>query len=319
LGPLSRDELELIDIQGSSSVVSRLLPDKEVRIGDKWSASNDTTAVLLRLDVVTDNKLESQLRKIEDQVAYIEMTGAVSGSIGGVPSDLEVNGKYNFDLRLQRITWLAMSIHENRAIGHAEPGFEVTARVRVAISPLEASPELAEDDLAKLSLVTDPAATFLTCTTGDGAFRFIYPRSWRVMVDRHDVTVMRFIDGGEMIAQCNLSKLADAAPEKLLSMESFQADIQRSLAKNFSQFVEAEQLKTDHGLRALRVVVAGVASDLPIQWIYYHLTDDHGRQAALVFTMDAKLVERFGGEDQTLVSALEILAVPASKEKESAP
>jgi hypothetical protein len=98
-----------------------------------------------------------------------------------------------------------------------------------------------------------------------------------------------------------------------LSIETLQTDIQRSLAKNFGQFVEAKQFKTDRGLRALRVVAAGVASELPIQWIYYHITDPEGHQAALVFTLDAKLVERFGGEDQTLVSAFEILPGPAGK------
>jgi hypothetical protein len=101
-----------------------------------------------------------------------------------------------------------------------------------------------------------------------------------------------------------------------LSIETLQADIQRSLAKSFGQFIEAKQFKTERELRALRVVAAGLASDLPIQWIYYHLTDAQGHQAAVVFTLDAKLVERFGGEDQTLIAGLEI--VPNSPAKNGA-
>lgn len=317
-GPLTRDELELIDIQGSSSVLSRLLPDTEVAVGDKWSASNDTAAVLLRLDVITDNKLESEFKKIEDNLAFMELKGTVSGSVSGVPSDLEVTAKYNFDLKLQQITWLAMSIHENRSIGHAEPGFDVTARIRTSIAPLENSPELADEVVNHLPLNAEPGATFLTSLAAEGHFRLVYPRSWKVMVDRHDVTVMRFLDHGEMIAQCNLSKLADAPAGKLLSIDTLQADIQRSLDKNFGQFVEAKQFQTDRGLRALRVVAAGMASELPIQWIYYHLTDPKGRQAAIVFTLDAKLVERFGAEDHTLVSAFEIVPPPETKEPTAA-
>lgn len=315
LGPLTRDELELIDVQASSVLFSRLLPDRTVKIGETWSPTDETAAMLLRLDVVTENKLESKLIKVDGKTAAIEMSGPVGGSVGGVASDIEVTAKYNFDLKLQRITWLAMSIHENRAVGHAEPGFDLTARVRVSVSPLASSTELADDIVTTLPLTGDETATYLTHATADGSFRLVHPRSWRMMIDRHDATVMRFVDRGEMIAQCNLSRLTDAAPDKLLTMESFQLDIQRSLAKTFGQFVEAKQFKTDRGLRALRVVVAGQASDLPIQWIYYHFTDEHGWQAAMVFTMDGNAVERFGGEDQSLVSALELLPAPAPKPK----
>jgi hypothetical protein len=268
--------------------------------------------------VVTENKLECRLKKVEDQTAFLEMSGTVSGSVGGAASDLDVNAKVNFDLSQRRITWLAMSIQESRAVGHAEPGFEVTARVRVSISSLASSPELSDEIVAALPLKADDGSTLLTCTSADKAFQFTYPRAWRVMVDRFDVTVLRYVDRGELIAQCNLSRLPDAAPGKMLSMESFQADIQKSLAKNFGQFVEAKQFETARGLRALRVVVAGLASELPIQWIYYHLTDDDGRQASLVFTMDGKVAERFGGEDQSLISALEILPIPQKQSTASA-
>jgi hypothetical protein len=319
LGPLSKDELDLIDIQGSSAVLHRLLPDKEVQVGEQWTLSNETAAILVRLDVVTDNKLQSTLKKVEAKVAYCEMTGSVSGSTGGIASDLTLTAKYNFDLTQQRITWLAMSIHEIRAIGHAEPGFDVTARIRLEVSPLTESTELATELVATLPLTGDDASTYLTHTTSDETFRLLLPRSWRIMVDRHDVTIMRFIDRGEMIAQCNLSKLTDAAPNKHLTMESFQSEIQRTLAKNFGQMVEAKETRTDRGLRALRVVAAGTVSDLPIQWIYYHLTDEKGQQAAVVFTLDANLVERFGGEDQTVVSAFEMLpAAPSKKEATAA-
>ena len=309
LGPLSKDELELIDIQGSSTLFHRLLPEKDVEPGEKWTLSDETVAMLLRWDVVTENKLECTFKRVEEGVAQCEISGTASGSTSGISSDVDVNAKYNFDLSQKRVSWLAMSLHEIRAVGHAEPGFDVTARIRVVVQPLESSVELADDVVSSLPLDGEEAATYLTHVAADGALQMILPRSWKVMVDRHDVTILRFIDRGEMIAQCNLSKLTDAAPDKLLTMESFQSDIQRSLDKNFGEFVDARQFKTERGLRALRVVASGVASDLPIQWIYYHVTDDAGHQAAIVFTLDAKLVERFGGEDQTAMSSFEILPV----------
>ncbi len=61
-------------------------------------------------------------------------------------------------------------------------------------------------------------------------------------------------------------------------------------------------------MRVLKVVAAGQSADLPIQWIYYHLADDKGRRASLVFTLEQDLVEQFAGADAILATSLEFLA-----------
>ena len=158
--------------------------------------------------------------------------------------------------------------------------------------------------------------TALAYSSQAGGFRIIHDRNWHVLVDRHDVTILRFVENGELVAQCNITRLADAAPDKQLGMQSFQADIRRVLDKNFGQFLESAESKNEHELRTLRSTVSGEASDLPIQWNYYHLTDSKGRQASLVFTMDAKLLERFAAADQTIVSSIELTdksSQPAAK------
>jgi hypothetical protein len=116
------------------------------------------------------------------------------------------------------------------------------------------------------------------------------------------------IEQGELIAQCNISSLPDLADGKRVQLPEFQADIEKALEKNFGQFVEASQQKNESGHRVLRAVVSGLASELPIQWIYYHLSDDTGRQTALVFAMDAKIVEKFAAADEAIVGTFEFMA-----------
>jgi hypothetical protein len=306
-GPLTSDELELINVQANSALLHRLLPSDEVSIGDKWTHDEKLAAALFGFDVVLKNSLESVLARVDGNVAHIELTGSTSGSVAGVSSEVEANAKYSYDLEKRCITWIAMSIKENRAVGHAEPGFTLTGRLRASVTPAkDAPPELATDALLQLpgNLADHPWLTFMSKA---GGFLLVHDRNWRLMIDRHDVTVLRFVDRGELIAQCNISRLPDAADKKQLALSSFQTDIQRVLDKNFGQFVESKEGKSERGLRVLRTVVSGVSNDLPIQWTYYHLTDAKGRQASLVFTMDAKLVERFGGADQALVSSFELL------------
>jgi hypothetical protein len=68
--------------------------------------------------------------------------------------------------------------------------------------------------------------------------------------------------------------------------------------------VEATEEVGENGLRALRVVVTGTVGELPIQWAYYHLSDDIGRRASLVFTLESSLLARFAHVDRELIANL---------------
>ncbi|MBC8353912.1 MAG: hypothetical protein H8E66_18100 [Planctomycetes bacterium] len=320
LGPLTRDELELIQTQGSSSLLDRLAPATPVAIDTTWTHEAKDLALLLGLDAIAQTDVTSTLRQVEGDVAIIDMSGKVSGAIDGVASDIQLKAKYNISLSSHRVTWLAMSIREDRAIGHATPGFVVTARVRVEINEQPTSSELSVSLLNELPLDLNSGSTLLRFDSTVSGFSLLHARDWQVMVDRHDVTILRMIDQGELIAQCNISSLPDLPAGKRVQLPQFQADIEKALGKTFGQFVEASQGKNESGQRVLRAVVSGLASELPIQWIYYHISDDKGRQAAMVFTMDAKVVEKFGGEDQSIVGTFEFIkrAAPTPATAETA-
>lgn len=323
LGPLTRDELELIQTQGSSTLLDRLAPAAPVALNAEWTHTAELLAPLLGLDVIHQADVTSTLRQMEGNIAIIDMSGQVSGAIDGVASDISLKAKYNIHVQSHRVTWLAMTIREARAIGHASPGFDVTARVRVEINEKPASAELSLSLLDQLPLDLNPGSTLVRLDSTPGGFGLLHARDWQMMVDRHDVTILRMIDQGQLIAQCNISTLPDLAAGKRVQLPEFQADIEKALAKNFGQFVEASQQKSRSGHRVLRAVVSGLASELPIQWTYYHISDDRGRQTALVFTMDAKLVEKFAGADQSMVDTFEFVEraapTPASINTAEAP
>ena len=311
LGPLARDELELIDLQGSTAVLDFLVPTDAVAIGLEWSHDNGVLGLLTGLEVVTQSDARSTCRQIEDQIAIVDLAGTVAGAVDGVASDITLKAKYNIDLRTQQVTWIALSLKETRAIGHAAPGFEVTARIRAAISHRPSSDELADAALAGLPLEATAGSALLRHDSDAGGFALLHGRQWRTMVDRSDVSILRAVENGNLIAQCNISSLPNLPTGQRVQLEAFQADVRRALGDNFGQFVEATQFTNDVGLRVLRAVATGVASELPVQWVYYHVSDDQGRQAALVFTLDAKLVAQFAEADQALVSSFEFQAPSA--------
>jgi hypothetical protein len=309
-GPLTRDELDLIDVPGNSALGVGLLPSKEVRTGESWVASERVLGLLLGLEAVSKSDVTATLTKVEGDVAIIDMAGLVQGAVGGVATEIEMKGKLNFTLHDRRLTWMAFALKENRAIGHAEPGFETVARVRVAMQPASASANLGDTVIAELPAETDSGAALLKFEAAKSGFRVLHDRRWRAMVDNGEVSILRLVDRGDLIAQCNISPLPDMTPGKYLALEEFKAEIEEALAKNFGQIIEAAQTKNENGLRVLKIVASGTSSELPIQWIYYHVSNEQGRRAAYVFTLEARLLERFGAADDLLTSTFEFTARP---------
>ena len=308
LGPLLRDEIDLVEVPGSSLSLAALLPDKAVEIGDTWTHPDWAIARLLNLDAVNQQDIVSKLTDVKDQVAIVSLEGKVAGAVGGVSSDIELKGKLNFDFGKKAVTWLAVAFKENRAIGHAQPGFEVITQMRMVAAPCAAVEEVGEKALGSLATEVTPGATLVEFAAEKADFELLHDRRWRVMVDRHDVTLLRLVDRGDLVAQCNVSQRPMLPKGEQLTIEAFQADVQKALGKNFGQIVDASQEASDTGLRILRVTVSGATGELPIQWTYYHLSDDAGHRASLVFTIEGNLVERFAQIDRELISGFRFLS-----------
>ena len=305
--PLRRETLDLIDVQGNSLLVDRLLPPEPVAIGDTWTPEERWLARLFGWDLVTQSDVTARLASVSERVALIEFSGRMEGSTGGVAAEIELNGKGNFHLDQQLMTWYAVSLREKRAIGHAEPGFEVTARLRMAMQAGGIPPELADSQLAQIPQTTGGTPDLLSFRSDHADFRLLHDRRWRSMLDRHDLSVLRLVDRGDLIAQCNISELPAFEAGKHLSLDEFRADVQQNLGEQFGQIVEASQTEGSNGNRILRVVVSGMASEISIQWVYYHISNEQGRRAAMAFTFESDLVERFAEADRTLVESFQFL------------
>ncbi|MHB8971883.1 MAG: hypothetical protein ACYC3X_00195 [Pirellulaceae bacterium] len=303
LGPLSRDELDLITVPASSAMINVLLPYRSVAVGETWKLSTDWLAPLVGLDAVHHATVECKLERVENGLAIVHAQGAISGSADGVASEITVAAKYSFDTQRQRISWFAMTLREKRAIGHAHPGLGVTARVQMAVEKKSTVPTLHESVLADLNLDADESARLLEFRSPSGGFEMLLDRRWHVMIEREDVSVLRRVDRGDLIAQCNISALPQLEAGETFSMVDFQQDVKRALADHFGEFVTASESVTESGVHIMRVVATGKISELPIEWVYFHLTDNQGRRASCVYTYESELADRFGAADQSLVSS----------------
>ena len=141
-GPLSRDELDLIELPGSSLLIDQLLPTGPVAIGDTWTHSADLLAGLLGLDATSDVEVTSRLEQVADGLAKVVLTGSLRGAATGVGTQIELKAKYNFDLQSKRINYFALLVKEKRSVGHVGPGLDVVAKLLVKVTPITESVHL---------------------------------------------------------------------------------------------------------------------------------------------------------------------------------
>jgi len=308
-GNLTRDELDAIDIQANSLLLDRLLPDKAVAIDDSWTHSGDLLAAMLGLDEVAKTTVQSKLKEVTDAVARFEITGHVDGAIYGVSTSIEIKGKYRFDLRRKRIDWLGLLVKESRPGSFIADGVDVVSRLQVLAVPVDTPESLNDAALAKLTLKSSPQSTLLEYQSPSNDWQFLYDRRWYIHHQRpkSSVAVLRLLDRGVLAGQCNLSSTTQQPADKPVSLEEFQDDVKKALGKSFGELVDAAQNTNEANYRVCRVTAQGTSSEIAMRWIYYLISDSQGRQAALTFAVEQKLLDRFADADKPLIQSLRFI------------
>ena len=278
--PLSRDELEVIDILGNSLLLDDLLPARPVAVGDVWKPDDKVVAALLGLGGATRCDVQCVLKEVTETVARVELTGSAEGPVNDTSARIKLKGRYRFDRRSQRIDWFALVTREDRGISQVADGFNVGVRLQITITPEAPPPQLTDAKLTPEDLEPTPQRSRLAYQSPQDRWQILCDRGWYLNSDDRENALLKRIDQGSLAGQCNISSLPERDPDKLVSLEEFQEDVRRALGKSFGEFVEAKQSIDGSNHRVLRVVMHGVVhtktTDVPIRWIYYHVADRGG-------------------------------------------
>jgi hypothetical protein len=305
--PLDAREVQLLQSPINSAAIELLLPLEPAKPNSVWTIRTEDATLLFNLEGVHKSNLQAKISKVEKGVATIELAGELEATANSVPTHLEINGNFQvkFASRCALVTWLGLVIKEERQISQAEPGFNITARVRLIRE--ESDNQLAVSDGALLALADtkDSGQWLVRLHSTAGQYSMLADRRWHIHRDSAEEAILRMVENNTIIAQCAVSRLSELEAGQQLTMEGLQADIKKSLGDTFREILSSSEKVTDAKLRMLRTVVAGQVDEVPIQWIYTHLSDDSGRRLAMVFTMGGNLTDRFGAADEQMAMSFE--------------
>ena len=293
-GELSRDELDLVNVVGNSLILADLLPSKPVAVGEYWTHEPETIAALVGLEAVATCEVQSVVGSVDGDRVTLSLAGTIQGASEGTACEIELKANYQFNLKQRQITQFNLAIQEKRPMGHVSPGVDVTAKLSMQIEPLAEPKHLTAKAVADLPKKARPNSTHLVYESSNGSYRLRHDHKWFVTNESPKQLVLRRVDRGDLIAQCNLTQLIKTKPSRHVTLEQFRKDVQFTLGDRFGQFVSVGQRENQAGYREFRVVARGQVKDLPIEWRYYLLADRHGNRTSVVFTVDASLVRQLG-------------------------
>lgn len=313
--PLTREELELVQLPADPIELPFLLPAAEVAAGDTWSPPDTAARSLTGYDRITANRLSAKLASLEAGRAKIEISGEVEGEVLGARGRMNVAGTLEFDREAGRISGLELRRSEARVPGPVEPGLEFQSVLRMSREATPIPSELSDGRLP--AVATDqplPASWFdLVYRAPGDRYSVRLDRAWFVVAEDEKQVVLRRFDRGGVVAQCNLIAAPAIAADRKADLPAFRDEVKKAIGDRFERFLDVGQVAgAEPGGTRFRVSVEGKQEATPIVWIYYRLLNARGDQVVATFTLRRDQAEVFGPSDLRLIESL-TWGAPSSK------
>ncbi|MEZ6093587.1 MAG: hypothetical protein R3C03_05020 [Pirellulaceae bacterium] len=303
-GMLKQAERDLLLTPADLISVQYVVEHSTFKEGEEWKPEDRAVQAFLSLDNVIENKLKVSVKEITDNVAKLYITGDATGEVDGSQTALRVVAVCLVDLENQFVSAFRGTLNENRSPSQLAPGFVGAIKID-AKSQVKNAKSLTDDVIKKVSTQIANKQNTRMLWNSDSEFELLYDPKWKVILSDTDVVIMRYSERGSLLAQCNVLRLPKRPEGKPLKLKEFRTQLEKTVLGEAEATIKSTQeLRTATGMRALQVVVSGVQEEVPIHWIYYHLSNDEGRCAAVVLTIEDELLNSFGNADQKLLESI---------------
>jgi hypothetical protein len=304
-GVLTRDEMELSEHLDTMAVAG-LLPGKSIDVGKSWAIPNNVVLALCELDGITDQKLEGTLESIKGNIAHGKIAGKANGINLGAQVEMEINARFEFDTKEQRIVSLEWKETDKREQGPITPALSASVTIKLTRTPIEEPEQLNKFALVKVPATATPPSELTNIHHQDAKkrFEFSYPRDWHITSPEDSPQlVMRQIERGDFIAQVTFTAWKKTDPKNVTTLKQFAEDMAKTPGWTEDKEIERKELKDiPKGQHTVyRVAATGDLDGVRTVQYFYLIVSPQGEQLIVTFSVVPTHVTRLGSRDLELV------------------
>ena len=305
---LSQKEYELLKTPGDALAFANLFNRKDVKVGDQWKAGKEFVADLVSVNRIITCDISMMLKSVDAGVARIYLFGDLKGEVDDAITNMKVKGIALLDINEKLIESFRLTIDEERRSGQFAPGFEGKIKLDSRLTKTGNNPRLSKQRMAK-SYRGKKVKFDFRLEPEDSEFTLDHSKQWRVIASQKDAAVLRYIDDGQLIAQCNIVELPRRPADNPLSLDDFKQEISRiTSSSEGAEISDTGSLQTANGLKSIYVNVDGFEQGIPFKWLYYHVAANDGRRVTFVFTLEKETEDYFGSADRQLINGFQFHA-----------
>jgi hypothetical protein len=304
-GPLTRDELAVVQGVGDPLALSDILPSRPVSVGQTWRVGEAAAKGISEYDIIAANLLDATLEAFDEARATVRIQGRIEGSLHGATGLMTCDGVLGFDRRMGRIDRMELNRNESRRPGPVEAGLDVKSTLTVARSVEPPPATLGDASLGRYSLAIDTRSEKLLLRAPDGKSSLLHDRTWHAFWDDPKMAVLKRLEGGRVVSQCNLVVGPSAGRGRHQDPTQFKDEIRRVLGKRFVQYIGMGEVDGDPaGGYRFKVGVQGREGGLDVVWYYYLVASPAGDQLIVTYTLAAQDARAFGDQDVEMIGTL---------------
>ena len=322
---LTRDHIDLLNIPGDTLGLIASLPDTSVDVDSEWLVPQWAAQLLAGIEAVESARVTGRVLSIDGQTARLQLSGTVQGMQEGAKTTVQIQGEVNFSLTGQFLQAARLKYTIESGIGAVSPGVNAEVNVTVTRTPSAEAGRITDAVVEAIPLEVPERALQLVFDAPPWNARVRHGRGWYVfhaVLDQPPkVAILRLVEQGSLICQCNLSPIPDAAPGQHTPVEQYEQDISTVLGKSLKGITSRQVTPLADGRTLVEVVAQGEVEvngkdkegqaavlQIPMEWRYYIVADRSGRQMSFVFAVEQSLTQQLAGRDRALVESLEFLA-----------
>ncbi len=293
---LTRPQLDLLQIPCDPIVASDLLPARNLKDQqEKWNADTWVVPMLVGIDATVSQSATCRLQSLSDTEAVVAFEGQAEGAVTGSSTKVTLNGVLTFDRTRHIIRMLKAVQSEKREAGPFSPGLDVTATIEWTQALVDEKDPVALSVVAETMQKQLPEDRQLLLTLATPwRVLMLHNRRWHVFHETPEMVMLRMLQDGALVAQCNLAPAATVRAGDATSEQEYLAEVQAALEER-KGLVKSSRIHPDiNGWRIHHVRAVGKANSKALIWDYYLCSAKTGEQISLIFS--------FAEEDQKLVA-----------------